>query len=516
MTQANDRRNGSVRAKVLRHREKSAFTIRGLELLEPRTLMAVSVGARALAKTPTELAATAPFVERIADRSTPVAEITVTRRGDISKPFVAPVDVVGGTARGGSDYRRLALEQMVVRFAPGQTMATLRVPTLPTKEAQPLETIDLRIGRSTRLERPVRTSVVLASTAVTSSDLPTIPGADFDTLYKSWYESRPILRGTYGAPIQGQSEAGGNSAGGVQGMIKNFSGARMHVRTTWMDGGVSEAILEPKDEMPYQLFSAGKLEFRRVTHGVPVGEPAVLWLKDPSAGLPITAFTPPGRSEAIDTRTDWRQGDVHQAVWGGTKMLVKREKDGWQVPTSQEYLSRYANPNGFGQRDWATFTIQVDALQDGMPPPLAVSVVSNADAWDGVKGVVTNKTNATLMFFLEGDVSIRSIVPGQAMAFYSGYIANFWFAPLVWDYKVGLKIADGQLMQRPRTMFLPNADRATPKTERTGWAEGESHREIWGSTDLLITRANDYSWSGTSERWENKDWAIFMVDINGI
>jgi hypothetical protein len=150
-----------------------------LETLERRRLMAFDVGPTAAADTlpggggateegsatlvsvVTTLTATAPMVTRVASGVTPTATVTVTRSGDVSGPLVLPVKAVGGTARPGSDYRRIPLERMKVRFAAGESSADLAVPLLPTRLRQPEEFLQLRIG-SPRGSRPrVTTTVTL-------------------------------------------------------------------------------------------------------------------------------------------------------------------------------------------------------------------------------------------------------------------------------------------------------------------------------------------------------------------
>lgn len=83
---------------------------------------------------------------RRANGSTPSAFITVQRTGDLSRPLSLPVRVIGGTAQAGSDYDRARLERTVVAFARGASTALLPLPLLPTRGAQPRETIAVRVG----------------------------------------------------------------------------------------------------------------------------------------------------------------------------------------------------------------------------------------------------------------------------------------------------------------------------------------------------------------------------------
>ncbi|MCW1959614.1 MAG: pentapeptide repeat-containing protein, partial [Mycobacterium sp.] len=207
------------------------------------------------------------------------------------------------------------------------------------------------------------------------SPFPTVPVGDQYSRggSKEWYEYRstgtatmpstPLL-GTLGAPLR-TSEGGGSlyNQDGVQGAIKNFSGQRILVRT-YQSGAVSEAIVEPGGEVSYMLLSAGTLHIFRAPEGQAVGDPAKLWLKDPYAGRPSTAFTPPGRTDPVTTRTGWGEGESHHEIWGGTTLWVKRETDGWRVPLSEEFIKRYGNPyeEGPGYQDWAIFSIHIDSL----------------------------------------------------------------------------------------------------------------------------------------------------------
>ena len=74
---------------------------------------------------------------------------------------------------------------------------------------------------------------------------------------------------------------------------------------------------------------------------------------------------PPGRAldNPANVRTDIREGESHDEIWGSINLSVAREKDGsWQVPVSQDYLDRYPNPNPDETSDWAIFTIRIKSL----------------------------------------------------------------------------------------------------------------------------------------------------------
>ena len=196
-------------------------------------------------------------------------------------------------------------------------------------------------------------------------DLPTEPPADHDTRRLQWYDASPTLRGTSGAAIEGQTEAVVTyDDDGVTGMIKNFSKHDVMVSTRLAaTKRTAHAILKPGDEMPYKLYAAGRLEFTRMKDGAEVpGTTSKLWIKDPFVGRPSSAFTPPGHDSPVNERSGWREETSCHEIWGGTQLWVKRERDGWTIPSSDRYRDLYGNPNTPGTTDWAIFTIHIDNL----------------------------------------------------------------------------------------------------------------------------------------------------------
>ena len=131
----------------------------------PRAFTGPGLGAK--------LTATPSAETRVVNGSIPSATVSVFRTGDTSRALVLPVKVVGGTARAGSDFRKIPLETMRVRFAAGQSSALLVIPTLPTKTAQPQETITLRIGGANKSQPAIRTTVVLGATSKLFTSTPT-------------------------------------------------------------------------------------------------------------------------------------------------------------------------------------------------------------------------------------------------------------------------------------------------------------------------------------------------------
>lgn len=99
--------------------------------------------------------------------------------------------------------------------------------------------------------------------SITSADewYPVQPAAGFDKWKYGWYEYRPTLRATPGAPLVGGDAYGRD---GVQGMIKNSSGQRVMVMLYRGNGdkGYEQTVLEDGAEVPYQLpISSIPLEF---------------------------------------------------------------------------------------------------------------------------------------------------------------------------------------------------------------------------------------------------------------
>lgn len=203
------------------------------------------------------------------------------------------------------------------------------------------------------------------SIAPIADDLPTEPPEGHDTSKLQWYDASPTLRGTSGAAIEGQTEAVVTyDDDGVTGMIKNFSGQDVMVSSRLSaTKRTANAILKPGDEMPYKLYAAGQLEFTKMQDGKPIaGATTKLWLKDPFMGRPSSTFTPAGHSSPVNTRTGWKEGDSHHEIWGSTQLWVKRENDGWRIPSSDKYRTLYGDPNTPGTTDWAIFTIHIDSL----------------------------------------------------------------------------------------------------------------------------------------------------------
>jgi hypothetical protein len=220
---------------------------------------------------------------------------------------------------------------------------------------------------------------------------------------KMWYEYRttaspampptPLL-GTAGTPIFGgvftsnwkRADTGTKGIKGIQGTITNASGERLLVRTKWSEFsefykplGVSEVILDPGAEIPYRMYTARwedrgynprdtvdkwltLLQFFRAPVGQPIGLPVSLGLSN-SQGNSHTLFYPPGWQEPNGTRVAWDEQEAHEEIWGSTRLWVKREVDGWQLPSSEAYRSRYKDPNADGLGSpYRIFTIRVESL----------------------------------------------------------------------------------------------------------------------------------------------------------
>jgi hypothetical protein len=61
-------------------------------------------------------------------------------------------------------------------------------------------------------------------------------------------------------------------------------------------------------------------------------------------------------------RTGWSEQTSAEEIWGSIRIKLTREKDGWRVPGSEEFVKRYGDPNTSGTKDWAIFTIEIYSL----------------------------------------------------------------------------------------------------------------------------------------------------------
>jgi hypothetical protein len=196
---------------------------------------------------------------------------------------------------------------------------------------------------------------------------------------------------------------------GVQGMIFNDTPQLVAVSLVSSDRGANgqqpplstyqTALLLPGDGMSYQLQT--KYDYKGFGSAVPPGsinqflsfwkpkglypssDPtndsgwatrAQLGLNDPWTQRPVTAFIPPGGNyisfddptfqllPPVNVRSGIREGETNEEIWGSVHLSVKRENDGWQIPTSQDYLDRYPNPNNPSTSDWKIFTIRIKSL----------------------------------------------------------------------------------------------------------------------------------------------------------
>ena len=192
---------------------------------------------------------------------------------------------------------------------------------------------------------------------------------------------------------------------GVQGLIYNDTPNLIAVSLASYDVVVADlkfqpsrftyqtALLLPGDSMSYQLQSVDHLEvcdflsFWKPSELSSIYNPngndpgwaerAQLALYDGTFGWPTTYFIPPGgnyidgdpwelrrghHTGPLNKRTGISQGQSNEEIWGSVHLSVKRENDGWQIPTSQAYLDRYPNPNHPSTSDWAIFTTRIKSL----------------------------------------------------------------------------------------------------------------------------------------------------------
>jgi hypothetical protein len=207
-------------------------------------------------------------------------------------------------------------------------------------------------------------------------------GPEYVTDRESWFQYRspatPALPSLalVGAPDTPLAwEGSQNRDDGIQGNITNLTGQRIVVKSYGIvvpnldssssanKRGYSEAILEPNAVMPYMLGPEGTLEFLKAPDGQAVGPGPRLYISDgPSFATKVPSrFYPPGWKRSVNTRTDWQPEESHEEIWGPVRLWVKRELDGWKIPASQEYISRYGDPNKKSS-DWKVFTIEVRSL----------------------------------------------------------------------------------------------------------------------------------------------------------
>jgi len=222
------------------------------------------------------------------------------------------------------------------------------------------------------------------STGCSNAALPTEPAAGFDFTNKTWYESRPILRGTPGAPLMGELLRWNTNTltrppkfqtialDGIKGTINNRSGEPVMVQAPWRrwtNGGTgtatlyySQAILLPGDSIPFMFFFSGDLEIYRIADGNAYGDPIKLRIEDPGFVRPTTEFTPPGASRPANVRTGWKENDYHQEIWGSIDLGVARGNDGWKIPATKPYLDHYPDPNQGWNSDYVIFTVNINHL----------------------------------------------------------------------------------------------------------------------------------------------------------
>jgi hypothetical protein len=91
---------------------------------------------------------------------------------------------------------------------------------------------------------------------------------------------------------------------------------------------------------------------------------AVLKIEDPLVGRPSTTWWNTStnfRPDSGEVRDGWEEGNS-QSFYGPGALVdvtVKRETDGWTIPTSSEFRALYPDPND-GTGDYAIFTISIN------------------------------------------------------------------------------------------------------------------------------------------------------------
>ncbi len=206
--------------------------------------------------------------------------------------------------------------------------------------------------------------------SIVGSPFPTVP----DGAYRAyWYMYRSVatdvlpstpLLGTPGAPIN--TWGGGQES--VQGSILNMSRQRILIRVRDFEGVSQEAILEPDESVPYRFENPTTVEFFKAPEGNAVGSAVKLRLIGAHVSPPSTQFFPPDWSQPANTRDGWEEGGTAKEIWGSTELWIKRGRDGWLIPLSDEYVKAMGIPNGTvyqGQskpNDFTIFHIEVRDL----------------------------------------------------------------------------------------------------------------------------------------------------------
>ena len=196
----------------------------------------------------------------------------------------------------------------------------------------------------------------------------------------------PIVRGTPGAPLwnsqfRDSADYPKYPEDGAQGMIYNDSEQRVVVRVPipFKNGYYwSTAVLDPGDKVSYQFgeflesgnkffpissLYGGTVQFLRYDNGQTAGGAAQLDLWDPDGGGgPVTAFTPPGVTDPVNIRRDWKQEGQASELWGDVNIQVRREIDGWNPTGSETWRKYYRYTGAASTSDWAIFTIRIKGL----------------------------------------------------------------------------------------------------------------------------------------------------------
>ncbi len=165
--------------------------------------------------------------------------------------------------------------------------------------------------------------------------------------------------------------------------------------------------------------------------------------------------------------------------------------------------------------------------------PLGHEVDSEAlNGWgyrhDGVKGVIRNNSDKTVVVSLRGDCDYGSVrlQPGQSSQFVNSWLYDLGryrgiqgISLRIWQAGQSCHTAPvAQVTIADHTVYRPISvtQIGSVNNYRDGWREGQSHSEINGNTRIELKRENDGWRSRFEQPGYTDDWPVFSVNVNGI
>lgn len=187
----------------------------------------------------------------------------------------------------------------------------------------------------------------------------------------------------------------------------------------------------------------------------------------------------------------------------GTALMVLPTSAALAAPTDQLVTTASASTASSGTAVTAT----------DRPSAQAEALLERRGSNDGVKGKIKNYAGYPVKITFN-NTQTRVLNADDDVTYYSGQYAVVKMSRLDGTHEVKLQLTDNVIKQ-PRTLFYPNAADSSQYTYRTGWAEGDSHHEIWGDTKLWVKRETD-GWNGGHETRATSDWQVFTVHIDSL